>query len=478
METVGNKAIKGFAWKFFEKISYQVINVVIQIVLARLLMPEDYGIVALLTIFMMIGETFIRQGLTTAIIQKKDADYVDMSTVFWGNIGMSAVLYLMLYLTAPYIAMFYRTPELTSITRVMALNLVIGGFCAVHFAIISKRLEFQKSYIVQLVNVIVHGSVGIWMALRGYGAWALVYSLLIGTSVSGLVLFYLVKWSPGFMFSIDRIKRLFGYSSKVLGSNLLNTTFNNIHSLVIGRFFTSSSLAFYQRGQAFPHTIMGAVDGSFSEVMYPAYALIQDDIPRLRNAISRSLQLSMFICLPIMYCLCAMSENVTIILLTDKWIDSVPFMQLSCVICSFWPLSTITHAINAMGKSSVTFKINIISKSLILFFVFACIPFGVFAIMVGSLISSIIMLLISTHYYKKLIGYGLVDILKDLKLSFISAVVTSIIVFMMNFIDLDIYLKVTMQFVCGILVYLLISMAYHNQAYLSMVSILKNRFVH
>lgn len=475
MSSIGNKTIAGFGWKFFEKISYQVINLVIQIVLARILMPEDYGIVALLAIFMAIGDTFIKNGFTTAIIQKKEADELDLSTVFWGNAVLSITLYSILYVFAPAIAMYYRQPHLTDITRVLSLNLVIGGVCAVHFAIIAKRIEFKKSYIVNLVNVLIIGLVGIFLAIKGYGAWALVFSVLSGSFISGIVLFLLIKWHPRLIFSFERLKSLFSYSSKVLTSNMLNTIFSNIHILIIGRFFSSASLAYYQRGQALPQSVMNSVDGSFSEVMYPTYSLIQDDKDRLKDAIRKALQLSMFVCFPLMFCLCAMSENLTIILLSEKWSESIPFMQLSCIICAFWPLSTVSHAVNAVGRSGLTLKINIISKISILFFIIVCIPFGVFAIMVGSLISSLIMLFISFHYYKKAIGYSIKNVFTDIKFSLMNAMITASLIYVITFLNLNIYLETCLQFFIAIICYWFLSIITSNKAYYTILSILKNK---
>lgn len=478
MGSIGNKTIAGFGWKFFEKISYQVINLAIQIVLARILMPDDYGIIALLAIFMAIGDTFIKNGFTTAIIQKKDADCLDLSTVFWGNIILSVTLYAILYISAPAIALFYKQSILVDITRVLSLNLVIGGICAVHFAIIAKNIEFKKSYVVNLVNVLIIGLVGILLALKGYGAWALVFSVLSGSFISGIVLFVLVKWHPRLIFSFERLRSLFSYSSKVLASNMLNTIFNNIHILIIGRFFSNASLAYYQRGQALPQSIMNSVDGSFSEVMYPAYSLIQDDKERLIGAIRKALQMSMFVCLPMMFCLCAMSENLTLILLSAKWIDSVPFMQLSCIICAFWPLSTVSHAVNAIGRSGLTLKINIISKFSILFFIIVCIPFGVFAIMVGSLLSSIVMVFISFHYYKKAIDYGIRNVISDIRLSFFNALIAALIIYAISFLNLNIYLETFLQLLTGIMCYWAFSVLTSNGAYYAIESIIKQKLFH
>lgn len=276
-KSIKEQSIKGFGWKFFEKAGTQIISMIIQIVLARLLMPEDYGLIGYLALFISISDVFLKQGFTTALIQKKDISNKEMSSVFFINIGMAFAIYILLYLLAPFISSFYSEPKLINIMRVLSFSVVIGAIGAVHSAVIAKNLDFKKGFWGGLVNTVTYGIIGIFLASVGFGVWALVMGRLIGLFFETVVLWKLVKWRPEAIFSFRSVKRLFDFSSKVLGTNLLNTLFNNINSLIIGRIYTSTDLGYYQRGQNIPQTIMTSIDGSMSEVMYPTFALFQDN---------------------------------------------------------------------------------------------------------------------------------------------------------------------------------------------------------
>ena len=380
-QNLKERAIGGAIWKFAEKLGMQMMQIVIQIVLARILLPEDYGIIGLLSIFINISDVFILQGFTTALIQKKDADELDYSSVFFANLTMSAVIYIIFYAISPAVAKFYNTPQLCRVMRVLSLNIIVGAFCAVHNAIVSKNLQFKISFIRNIANTVTQGVVGIVMACFGYGVWSLVGSKIAGTFVGMVILCVTVEWKPKFVFSIERIKSLFKYSSKVLGTNLLNTIFNNIHSLIIGRYFSTIDVGYYQRGQQIPQAAMTAVDGSMNEVLYPTLSLLQNEPDRLKSALRRSMKTSMYIVLPMLMGLMVTAKPLTLILLTDKWLPSVPFMQLTCLITIFWPLSARTHALNAIGRSDVTFKLSIVAKIITLIMIGVCVSFGIYAIM-------------------------------------------------------------------------------------------------
>ena len=266
----------------------------------------------------------------------------------------------------------------------------MGAFCAVHNAIVSKNLQFKISFIRNIANTVTQGVVGIVMACFGYGVWSLVGSKIAGTFVGMVILCVTVEWKPKFVFSIERIKSLFKYSSKVLGTNLLNTIFNNIHSLIIGRYFSTIDVGYYQRGQQIPQAAMTAVDGSMNEVLYPTLSLLQNEPDRLKSALRRSMKTSMYIVLPMLMGLMVTAKPLTLILLTDKWLPSVPFMQLTCLITIFWPLSARTHALNAIGRSDVTFKLSIVAKIITLIMIGVCVSFGIYAIMWGTLLASFV----------------------------------------------------------------------------------------
>lgn len=469
-----SRAINGLIWKFAEKLGMQGIQLTIQIVLARFLLPEDYGIVGLLTIFTTISDVFILQGFTTALIQKKNADELDYSSVFWANIILSIVIYFILFWSAPLVAIFYKEVSLTLIMRVLSLNVIIGAISAVHNAIMSKTLDFKKSFIRGLANIGTQGIVGILLAIKEFGPWALVISKLSGAFVGTVVLCFTVKWHPKNQFSLSRVKSLFKYSSKILGTNLLNTIFNNIHSLIIGRYYTSADLGYYQRGLQIPQTMMTAVDGSMSEVLYPTLSLVQNDLGKLKNALRRSMKLSMYITLPMLMGLLGTAESLTVLLLTDKWLASVPYMKLACIVCAFWPLASRNQALNAIGRSDITFKLSIISKGITLTFILICVPFGIYSIMMGTIASSCIYMWLTSYYIERFIKYNTKEFIYDIFPIVFLSVIMAFVVSVIDYIKLHYMARLMIQVISGVLVYGIGSWLMKIDSFFYLVNVVKS----
>lgn len=468
------KAIRGFIWKFAEKGGTQFISVVVQIVLARILSPNDYGLIGYLTIFLMVSDVFIQQGFTTALIQKKNADDTDNSSVFFANIMMSLTLYGILFFAAPYIAKFYREPSLTLITRVLSLNIIIGSTSAVHNALLSKKLEFKKSFIRSLSNIFVYGTVGIVLALKGFGVWALVLGKIAGQCVGTITLWVTVKWHPKRLLSFERLKNLFNYSSKVLGTNLLSTIFNNINVLIIGRIYNTADVAFYQRGQSIPQLIMTTFDGSFSEVLYPTFSLLQNDSSKVKSALRRSVRLSMYICCPLMIGLYVIAEPLTLVLLTEKWLSSVPFLKLTCIICLFWPLNIRIHALNALGESALSFKMSIFDKVLVIISLVICSRYSVLMILYGNIIVNVLEFFVFSIIMKKKIGYSLFETLQDILPSLLIAVVMGILINLVKYLSLPAIVTLVVQILLGIIIEVLLSWVFKIDNFYYVLSILKN----
>lgn len=464
-QNLKERAVGGAIWKFAEKLGMQLMQIVIQIVLARILLPEDYGIIGLLSIFINISDVFILQGFTTALIQKKDADSIDYSSVFFANLLMSVVIYGVFYLISPAVSRFYNTPALCDVMRVMSINIIIGAFCAVHNAIVSKNLQFKISFIRNIANTVTQGIVGIGMACLGCGVWSLVGSKIAGTFVGMVILCATVNWKPQFVFSLQRIKGLFQYSSKVLATNLLNTIFNNIHSLIIGRYFSTVDVGYYQRGQQIPQAAMTAVDGSLTEVLYPTLSLLQNEPERLKSALRRSMKTSMYIILPMLTGLMITARPLTLLLLTDKWLPSVPFMQLTCLITMFWPLSARSHALNAIGRSNVTLKLSIISKVLTLVMIVVCIPLGIYAIMWGTLIASFASFWITSIYAKKYLNYFIKELFSDIESSILLSVGMAFVVVFLSKIKMALLLSLMLQIFGGVVFYIALSAVLHLESF-------------
>ena len=459
------KSKTGIIWKLFEKSSIQVASMVIQIILARILLPEDYGIIAYLTIFIALSDTFIKQGLTTALIREKNTDDRDFSSVFYANLAISFIIYGILYLIAPYISIFYNEPRLTSIMRVLSLQVIIGAFGSVHEAVMSRNLEFRKNFVRSLANVIVYGVSGVIFAYLGFGVWSLVLSRLAGLVVGTIVLWLTVKWFPRLKFSMKRLRHLFGFSSKVLGTNLLNTLFNEINSLIIGRKYSTADLGLYQRGQNMPQTLMLAVDGSISEVSYPMFSKIQEDKIKLKNALRRVVKLSTYVVFPCLVGLLVMAEPLTVLLLTEKWLPSVPYMRLTCIICLFWPLSARIHAINAIGKSTATFVLSIITKVITLVLLFVLIGYGIVAIMWGTIFASIIHFFVTSYLTNKYLSYSLKELLLDLLPTIVITAIMGFAVYSVIFLNLSALATVLIQLLLGIIIYIALSMIFRIDSF-------------
>lgn len=468
------RAVQGTFWKILEKAGVQAVQLVIQIILARMLEPEAYGVIGLTSVFIAVSDVFLQQGLTMGLIQKKDADERDYSSVFYANLFLSAVIYVILYLLSPAIAWFYQNPDLVMIMRVLSVNVVTGAVCAVHQAILSKELAFQKSFVRGLFTVLVQGAAGIYLAYRGFGVWALVISKVLGTSAGVIVLCMLVRWKPEKIFSRTRLKGILAYSCSILGSNLLNTLFNNMHSLIIGRYFSESALGYYQRGQQIPQVLMTAFDGSINEVLYPALSLIQDDPGRLKKVLRRSMKLSMFLVMPLLLGLLTVSKTIVCLLLTEKWLPCVPYMQLSCIVCMFWPLAARIHALNAIGRSDLTFRISLVSKVLTVIFIFACVRYGIYAIMLGTIAASCISFWITGFYTDRYIGYTFRELFWDLFPTTGLSVVMCGIVFLTGKVIRNAFFCLVVQVIVGAAFYLAGAVVFKVEGYRDLEGLLKS----
>lgn len=469
-----NKVILGLIWKLIEKTGAQGIQFIISIILARLLLPEEYGIIALITIFLNIANIFIQSGFSSAIIQKREVDEVDCDSVFYFNLSISIIAYFILYMLSPIIANFYKNPILCSVLRVQAITLIIGGLNAVQNAIIQRKMQFKKLFIVSLVSIIIQGLVGIFMAYKNYGVWSLVISNLVGSIVTTIILWFITSWRPKFNFSIIRLKSMFKFGSRLLLSSLIDTIYNNLYSLIIGKKYNQEMLAYYNRGQNIPNLLVTNINSSIDGVLFPALSTYQDDKKGMKMLVRRSIVTSSFIVFPIMFGLLAISKPLTIILLTDKWIDSVPFMKLSCIMYAMWPIHTANlQTIKAMGRSDVFFKLEIIKKILGISILIITIPFGVYAMMIGCVINSILCTFINAYPNKHLLEYDYLQQIKDILPSLILAIVMSIIISCISIFDLSNFIIMLLQIVLGICVYILGAWIFKFECFLYILNNIK-----
>lgn len=401
------KIISGVFWQGLGNIGSRGLNFLFSIILARLLAPADFGNVALLMIFIAIGSVFVDSGFSTALIQKKDADDIDCSSVFYINILVSTVLYLVFFAAAPTVARFYRDPHLTIYFRFLALSVVIRSLALVQSALLSKRMLFLFNFRISLCALIVSGVLGIAMAYRGFGVWALIVQQLTNAALTALLLWLLVKWRPRWVFAWNRIKALFRFGSKLLATSLLDTLCNNLFGMVVGRVFNVSTLAYYNHGRHIPETGMGIINSTIGSVIFPAFAEIQDDRPRMRLMAQKSLKITMFFVCPAMGLLAILAKPLIIALLTEKWLQSVIFLQLSCLIFVVWPLHTLNlQVITACGRSDIMLILEFIKKAQIIAVLVVSYPFGVEAMVAAMAANGVLCAVENAWPNRKLVGYS------------------------------------------------------------------------
>ena len=409
------RVIINFIWRFLERSGAQGVNFIVALILARLLEPEVYGIVALITVFTSILNVFVDSGFGSALIQKKDADDLDFSSVFYFNIVSCSVLYLGLFFVAPYISTFYNIPELAILIRVQSLTLIISGVKFVQQAYVSRNMIFKKFFFATLGGTLGAAAIGLWMAWNGYGIWALVVQSLFNNAVDTVILWITVKWRPRKMFSARRLKALLSYGWKLLASSLLDTAYANLQKLIIGKIYTTEDLAFYTKGDVFPSTIIGNINASIDSVLLPALSAEQDQRDIVRGMTRRAIKTSSYIIWPMMIGLAVCAEPLVLLILTEKWLPCVPFLRIFCVTYAFWPIHTANlNAIKALGRSDIFLKLEIIKKVSGLIILLAAMHHGMMVMAYSSLLTSAISQVVNTWPNRKLLKYSYFQQITDI----------------------------------------------------------------
>ena len=409
------KVVRGVFWRLSEHMGTQVVGFVVGMILARLLGPEAYGTIALLSIFLAISSVLVSCGFGTALIQKKSVTELDFNSVFFLSVAVSLVLYAVLFFAAPWIAAFYRLPILVPVLRVQALVLIFHAINGVQDAVLLRKMLFNLSFRISLATTITSGVTGITMAFCGCGVWSLVGSSMAGGVMSTAMRWALIGWRPRLAFSFTALKPLFNFSWKLVVSGLLDTFFVNLYGLLIGRIYTPVELALYNRGRSMPEIVMSAVNGSLGAVAFPALSQLQDDRVRLKAAMRKMIQVSTFIIMPLLGLLAAAAEPMTLFLFGEKWRGSIVFVQIATVVYAFWPFHTINlQGIQAVGRSDVFLKLEILKKCICVMTIFVVCKFGVVTFaLVGAFVSTPLSVLINSWPNRKLLNYGILEQLHD-----------------------------------------------------------------
>lgn len=475
-----NKIFSGLIWKFLERFGTVGIQFVIQIILARILSPDDYGSIALITVFISVSNVFIQTGFNTALIQRQDINEDDYSSVFWISIIVSIICYIVLFITSPMIAKFYSITILENVLRVLGITLFFGAYNSIQIAKISKAFEFKKLFYSSIIAIFCSGIIGIFLAYNNFGVWALVWQQLLNQIFITFILQIQIKWKLKFKININRIKTLFDFGSKILLSSLIDVLYNNLYNLVIGKVYSSEQLGYYNRADQFPNLIVNNVNGAIQSVILPAMSEKQDDINIVREMVRKAMSLSSYIIFPLMIGLAACAKPIVLLLLTDKWLPCVPYIQMLCFSYMLWPIHTANlQAINALGHSDIFLKLEIIKKLIGIISLLISIPFGVITMVFMKIITGIISSFINSFPNKKLLQYSFfhqfIDILPSLVISLIMGGIVFCIDYLISLTNLHLVIRIFIDVCVGGIVYFLLSIVTKNSNFSYLIKLLKKR---
>lgn len=468
------QVLSSLLWKVLENGGTQGIQFVIQIVLARLLLPEDYGIIVIVMFFISIANIFVQSGLNTAIIQKKDIDDEYLSSAFFLSLFFALIVYFVFYISAPYISLFYRMPELIKILRVLSLTLFFGAFNSIQNAIISKNLWFKKMFISSLSGVIISGSSGIILAYLNFGVWALVIQQITNQIIITIVLYSTLKWKPSLSFSIKKARVLLSYGWKLLLSGLIATIDRNIISLIVGKIYSADMLGYYNRGTQFPSFIVNNINGAIQAVMLPALSNQQDYTHRVKSMVRRSIKTSSYVIFPLLVGLAVIAEPLILVLLTDKWASSIPFLRILSISFALYPIHTANlQAINALGRSDIFLKLEIIKSLVGTSLIIMSMPFGIYAMAFTTVIRGIISAFINSFPNKRMLDYHYKEQFMDIIPALSLSILMGLLIYPMNYMEVENITKILIQVPIGIIVYVTLSAFFKIESFKYLIQTIK-----
>lgn len=424
------QAVSGMIWSYSQQFGSQLITFAVSIVLARLVLPEEFGLIGMLAIFMGIGTALFNGGLTSSLIRSQECSQEDYSTVFYFNFVGSVIVYGILFIASPWIADFYHQPALTNITRIYGLTFILSAFGTVQNTILTRELKFKKQAIISLPALIISSTVGLIMAYWNYGVWSLVGSVLVNAFFTSLFLWFSANWYPKFIFSKEKFKLHFHYGYKLTISSILDTVFTNIYQIVIGKFYSAAQVGYYTRANTLMMLPVGIVSGALNKVIFPLFSKVQDDLPRFRNAYKQIMQMVLFIITPIIVLMGILAKPLIVLLFTDKWLPVVPIFQIICFTGILYPIHLYNLIVlQVKGRSDLFLKLEVVKKVLSAIILTISFFFGFYALLWGQLIFSILALLINTHFAGRMLEYSMSQQIKDISPIFAFAIIMAAITY-------------------------------------------------
>jgi O-antigen/teichoic acid export membrane protein len=474
------QAIRGAGWSAVQHLGRQGIHFVISIILARLLLPEHYGVIGVLVVFIAVSRTVIDSGFGQALIQKRDSSYIDECSMFYTNISLSILMYLALYSAAPLIENFYQMPQLTTLTRVLCLQLVIQSFGLVHSTLLSKRIDFRTQARITLASVIISGGIGIIMAYSGFGVWSLVAQILLGSIINTSGLWISFDWRPSFCFSFQSIRSLFGFGSKVLASSLIDTFFRNIYTVVIGKVFSPADLGHYARGYSLTQLPVQNLAVIVRRVTFPVFSSISDDRPRIKRGMQKSLAILFFVNCPVVIGIAAVADTFVYVVLTDKWAQCIPYIRLLSISGLLYPLHVINlNALLSIGRSDLFLRLEIIKKTLTVVAIAITYRWGIEAMIIGQICQSFFAYVINAYYTGRFFEYSYWPQIRDVLPYLLTSALMGVCVYSMRMLPFEnLVLMLCCQIITGVIAYVSVSYIFGLEAFRELNDILRAVIIH
>lgn len=475
-QSLKESAISGAIWKMIERVSKQAVQFCIGIVLARLLCPSDYGVIGMLSIFFALADTFQDSGFGTALVQKQSPSQADYSTVFYCNVITSVTIYLIFFCAAPYIADFYKTPILKDVTRVASLSFILSGLTGVIYTRMYISLRFKLLSIMSITGLIITGTSGIIMAYNGWGVWSLVFQGLISSAITGTAIWIISGWRPSLIFSKQSFKSLFNFGGKILASRTINTVYNNLYTLVIGRTFNPAMVGHFNRANTYAQLPTNTVLDMAIGVNFPILAKISDDNEKLLRAYSKLMRVPLYVLYPILIGIAVVAKPLIIVMIGEKWLPCVPMLQILCIGSMFIPLTHMNlNLLYVKGRSDLVLKLEFIKKPIAFAILFASIPFGIIWMVAGRALYSIIGFFLNCYYTGKLLHYGAIKQMRELGSIYAGSLLMGCAAYCSMSLVTSNYAKLAVAIPTGIAVYLAFSIVTRNQSFLEVTDIIRNK---
>lgn len=478
--TLKKQAVSGVFWTTIQQFGKQGIAFLTSLILARLLSPQEFGLIAMISVFIALGDGVIKSGLTNSLIRSENLDESDYSTVFYFNLLGSFVVYGILYFSAPWIANFYNQSQLTEIIQIYGVIFIVNAFSAVQLARLTKQLDFKTQMIVALPSIVISSTIGIYMAYNGYGVWSLVWNSLIQSGLSTVQLWYHSKWIPVLKFSTEKFKYHFNYGFKIMISGIIDILFTNIYAIIIGKYFIPAQVGFYNRAstlQMFPVINLSMI---LSKVSFPLFAKIQNDNEKLKEVYKKLMQMVTFLIAPTLIFMGVLAEPLFRFLFTEKWLPAVPYFQILCYNGILYPLHSYNlQILNVKGRSDLFLKLELIKKGLVIIMILICFQFGIYGLLIGSSVISTIAFFINNYYSGRYINYNAFEQLKDVLPIIVIAVFSGAIIFILdtyifksNLID---FLRLLLNSLIGLILFIILSYNLKIQALFEFKNILQRK---